>query len=144
MMPRITANKKHINGPFVVPIFIHHRIDRRKEQFSSTAFAAPGIQDRGEIPKYNTVGRQISLPGWRRSPTKCLPYASRQLANECARVTYGIEIVKNFSPVVLDLRQQNVVKRSVVTHSILLRPLALQNVIVAIGETVSYTHLTLP
>src|SRR4029079_1072303 len=47
---------------------------------------------------------------------------------------YGIYVVENLGPVMLDLRQQDGFERSVGSQSVLRRPLPLQHLIVAVGK----------
>src|SRR5262249_51753335 len=129
-----SANEKNVDRSIFVPILVHHRVDRREEQLRTTTRAAPRLQDRGKISKDCVIGGEVRATRRGCAPAERVANATRQLEDKRTPEAYGIEVVKNLGPMVFDLGEQDVFKRSTRIETILPRPLALQDVVVSIGK----------
>jgi hypothetical protein len=101
------------------------------------------LEDAWEVANNQTVSREVCAGRRRGAPGDAVFYAAWQFTHKVVAISHRIEVVENFSPMIFNLRKQDIGARYVRTHSVLPRPLALELLVIAVceeGVVISVKH----
>src|SRR5437660_12041131 len=112
VMAAVAADKQHIDRSLSLGrVSVHFRIVCGREVFGAPTALSVAPEDTREVANYNRVGAKVRARGWCCSPGDALAHATRQFVSKLAVIAHRIEVVEDFGTMMLDLGQQNRIKR---------------------------------